>query len=128
MIKTSKLAVAVHSAILFGGVVGAQTALAAEQQSEQQEVERIQVTGSKIKRIGATAPTPVVVIGRTELEDAGVSNVNDFLAELPSASVGLSPENSNNFIYANGLNTTDLRGLGSDRTLVLVNGRRFLPG
>lgn len=127
----NKVSKAVRLAIAFGAASTAalaSTAVSAEENTETEEVERIQVTGSKIKRIAATAPTPVVVIGRVELEDAGVSNVNDFLSEMPSAEVGLSPENSNNYIYANGLNTTDLRGLGSSRTLVLVNGRRFIGG
>ncbi|MCG7538304.1 TonB-dependent receptor [Pseudoalteromonas sp. CO348] len=125
----NKISKAVRLAIAFGAAstaVLASTAVSAEENTE--EVERIQITGSKIKRIAATAPTPVVVIGRVELENAGVSNVNDFLSEMPAAEVGLSPENSNNYIYANGLNTTDLRGLGSSRTLVLVNGRRFIGG
>jgi len=86
---------------------------AAQAEADTKNVERIAVTGSKIKRIAAVAPSPVVVIGAIELADAGVSNVNDFLAEMPSTVAGLSPENSNNYIYANGLNTTDLRGLGS---------------
>ncbi|MFP3454167.1 TonB-dependent receptor plug domain-containing protein, partial [Bacillus sp. SIMBA_154] len=47
---------------------------------------------------------------------------------MPSTLVGLSPETTNNSIFASGLNNTDLRGLGSDRTLVLVNGRRFIAG
>ncbi|WP_281558816.1 TonB-dependent receptor [Thalassomonas sp. RHCl1] len=125
MYSNSKIAKAVRLAML----VGASTAISLPAFAEEAEtVERISVTGSKIKRIGAVSPVPVTVISRVELQDAGISNVNDFLAEMPSADVGLSPENSNNFIYANGLNTTDLRGLGSDRTLVLVNGRRFIPG
>ncbi len=125
----NKVSKAVRLAIAFGAVTT--TAFSANtfaNDDKEEKVERIQITGSKIKRIAATAPTPVVVIGRVELEDAGVSNVNDFLAEMPSAEVGLSPENSNNYIYANGLNTTDLRGLGTSRTLVLVNGRRFIGG
>jgi outer membrane receptor protein involved in Fe transport len=125
--KLNLLAIGIKTALLAGGISGVGFAVAAEDTSAE-KVERIEVTGSKIKRLSADAPTPVIVIGRVELENAGVSNVNDFLAELPSAEVGLSPENSNNTIYANGLNTTDLRGLGSSRTLVLVNGRRFIGG
>ncbi|MBT41620.1 MAG: TonB-dependent receptor [Idiomarina sp.] len=95
---------------------------------EQEEVERVTVTGSRIARIGDIAPTPVTVISGDGLVDAGVNNVADLLHELPSTLVGLSPETTNNTIFASGLNNTDLRGLGSDRTLVLVNGRRFIAG
>jgi len=131
MYNNSKVAKAIRLAMIVGA--GAATTIsapsfAAEESNIEETVERIQVTGSKIKRIGALTPTPVVVITNADMVDAGVSNVNDFLSQMPAAEVGLSPENSNNFIYANGLNTTDLRGLGSDRTLVLVNGRRFIPG
>ena len=80
--------------------------------SAEEEVERIQVTGSRIKRIGELAPTPVTVIGGDALIDAGVNNVADLLNDLPSSSVGISPETSNNTIFASGLNNTDLRGLG----------------
>ncbi|ATC93149.1 TonB-dependent receptor domain-containing protein [Pseudoalteromonas tunicata] len=127
MKKFSLLAMGVKTALCVGAF-GSFGVMATDQAATEDKVERIEITGSKIKRLSSEAPTPVVVIGRVELENAGVSNVNDFLAELPSAEVGLSPENSNNTIYANGLNTTDLRGLGSSRTLVLVNGRRFIGG
>ncbi|WP_338589519.1 TonB-dependent receptor [Shewanella khirikhana] len=100
-------------------------AVAAE---EQQPVERIEVTGSKIKRIGELAPTPVTVITGDGLVEAGVVNVADLLHKMPNTLVGLSPETTNNTIFASGLNNTDLRGLGSNRTLVLVNGRRFVAG
>ncbi|GIU32497.1 TonB-dependent receptor domain-containing protein [Shewanella sp. MBTL60-007] len=99
---------------------------AAEQEGE--NIERIEVTGSKIKRIGELSPTPVTVITGAEMMDMGITNVADILNKLPSSTVGISPETSNNYIFANGLNKTDLRGLGSDRTLVLVNGRRFVAG
>lgn len=118
--------------ILFAGMSSAFIAVPAMAQetetSAEEDVERIQVTGSRIKRIGELAPTPVTVIGGDALIDAGVNNVADLLNDLPSSSVGISPETSNNTIFASGLNNTDLRGLGSERTLVLVNGRRFVGG
>ncbi|MBU2894126.1 TonB-dependent receptor [Colwellia sp. D2M02] len=130
MYNNSKVAKAIRLAMMVGATSAATISapVFAAEAAEEEKVERIQVTGSKIKRIGALSPTPVVVISSVDMQDAGISNVNDFLSQMPSAEVGLSPENSNNFIYANGLNTTDLRGLGSDRTLVLLNGRRFIPG
>ncbi|WP_447073110.1 TonB-dependent receptor domain-containing protein [Shewanella indica] len=91
-------------------------------------IERIEVTGSKIKRIGELAPTPVTVITGDGLIDAGVTNVADLLHKMPNTLVGLSPETTNNSVFASGLNNTDLRGLGSNRTLILVNGRRFVAG
>lgn len=104
-------------------------ALAAEgDAADKENVERIEVTGSRIKRIGSMSPTPITVITGADLTNAGITNVADLLNKLPSSTVGLSPESTTSYIFANGLNQTDLRGLGSDRTLVLVNGRRFVPG
>ncbi len=95
---------------------------------EEKVIERIEVTGSKIKRIGELSSTPITVITGAEMMKMGITNVADILNDLPSSTVGISPETSNNYIFASGLNLTSLRGLGSDRTLVLVNGRRFVAG
>ena len=124
--KLNLLAVGIKAALLTSAVSG--SAVMASDSGEAKKVERIQVTGSKIKRFNLTSPTPVTVIGGVELENQGITNVNDLLAAMPQATVGLSPETTTNSIFASGLNTTDLRGLGSERTLVLVNGRRFVPG
>ncbi|TMP40269.1 TonB-dependent receptor [Pseudoalteromonas citrea] len=124
--KLNLLAVGIKAALLTGAVSG--SAVMANDSGEAKKVERIQVTGSKIKRFNLTSPTPVTVISGVELENQGITNVNDLLAEMPQATVGLSPETTTNYIFSSGLNTTDLRGLGSERTLVLVNGRRFVPG
>lgn len=98
----------------------------AQEKSDREGVERIEVTGSKIKRIGELSPTPITVITGDMMVDAGITNVGDLLSELPSSFVGLSPETTNNTIFASGLSQTSLRNLGSNRTLVLVNGRRFV--
>lgn len=128
--KNNKLTTAMRYALFASplaiyGVMG--TATAAELE-EVQRVERIEVTGSRIKRIGEMAPTPVTVITGDNLVSAGVVNVADLLHKMPNTLVGLSPETTNNSVFASGLNNTDLRGLGSSRTLVLVNGRRFVAG
>ena len=127
MLKKLNLITAAVNAVLITGTIGVSSAFAQET-TDVKPVERIQVTGSKIKRFNLTSPTPVTVISGVELENQGITNVNDLLADMPQATVGLSPETTTNSIYASGLNTTDLRGLGSERTLVLVNGRRFVPG
>ena len=126
----NKISKAVRLAIAFGAASTAAfsaSSFAAEEENVE-KVERIEVTGSRIKRIGEMSPTPVTVISGEGLTDAGVVNVADLLNKLPNTLVGISPETSNNTIFASGLNNTDLRGLGSERTLVLVNGRRFVSG
>ncbi len=126
MYNNSKIAKAIRLAVMFGA--SASAAMSVSTFAAEESVERIQVTGSKIKRIGELSPTPVTVIMGDAFVNAGITNVADLLSQLPAAAVGISPETSNNSIFANGLNTTDLRGLGSSKTLVLVNGRRFVSG
>lgn len=132
MFTNNKLNSAVKFALAFGAISSlAFSSYAQESQdvsAETERTERITVTGSRIGRIGEISPTPVTVITGEGLVDAGVVNVADLLHKMPNTLVGLSPETTNNTIFASGLNNTDLRGLGSNRTLVLVNGRRFVAG
>ncbi|ATD07205.1 TonB-dependent receptor [Pseudoalteromonas piscicida] len=124
----NKVSKAVRLAIAFGAAATAAVASSSALAEENSEagVERIQVTGSKIKRQGLTSPTPVTVITGEQLVAQGITNVNDLLRDLPAGEVGNSPETTTNTIYASGLNTYNLRNLGSSRTLVLVDGRRFV--
>ncbi|WP_439533594.1 TonB-dependent receptor plug domain-containing protein [Polymorphobacter sp.] len=90
------------------------------------DAEAIVVTGSRLST-GFIAPTPVTTVGTLEIEQRASTNLGEVLAQLPSF------RNSNSFNSAgvtsrNGSQITpDLRGLGSSRTLVLVNGRRHVP-
>ena len=127
----NKLAKAVRLAITLGTastLALSSHAFAEDQAENEKEPERVAITGSKIKRIGEMSPTPVTVVTGDALVNAGITNVAEILAEMPSSTVGLSPETTNNSVFANGLSNTDLRGLGTQRTLVLVNGRRFVAG
>lgn len=84
------------------------------------ELETITVTGSNIRRTDIEGPSPLIVISRQDLDRSGRSNVAEALAQLP--------QNFSSPILAgtsaNGARAINLRGLGSDNTLVLVNGRR----
>jgi outer membrane receptor protein involved in Fe transport len=127
MYSYNKLNRAVRMAMIVGAATAVAFPAAAQQSAEEKAgVERIAVTGSKIKRIGELSPTPVTVISGDTMVDAGITNVGELLSELPSAVAGLSPETTNGSVFASGLSQTSLRGLGSNRTLVLVNGRRFI--
>lgn len=126
MYSYNKLNRAVRLALLVSATTAVALPAAAQQSAEPKSVERIAVTGSKIKRIGELSPTPVTVISGDTMVDAGITNVGELLSELPSAVAGLSPETTNGSVFASGLSQTSLRGLGSNRTLVLVNGRRFI--
>lgn len=89
-------------------------------------VERISVTSSRILREGAIAPSPVTSISGADLVDTGATNIGEALNELPALASTFSMANSGNSIGTAGLSLLDLRGMGSSRTLVLVDGKRHV--
>lgn len=102
------------------GIVGAQAA-------EDQSVEVVIVTGSRIQQNEFDAPTPTISLSSETIELSGTTNLTDLLRSQP-ALVGSedSTRTTNDFIGSNGLNLLNLRNLGTDRTLVLVDGRRHV--
>lgn len=86
----------------------------------------IVVTGSRIARPNLDASSPVTSITVEQLTNTGDVNIGDNLNDLPSLRSTFSQGNSTRFIGTSGLNLLDLRGLGTSRTLVLVNGRRHI--
>jgi iron complex outermembrane receptor protein len=89
------------------------------------EGEAIIVTGSRIPQPNLTSAAPVTVVNVKDIRAQGTTRVEDLLNTLPSVSAGQTSGVSN---AATGTATVDLRGLGVARTLVLVNGRRLMPG
>jgi outer membrane receptor protein involved in Fe transport len=88
----------------------------------------ITVTGTRIRRPNLESPLPVTSVGGQEFFQTGNVSVGDKLAELPSIASTFTQANSTRFLGTAGLNLLDLRGLGTARTLVLVNGRRHVGG
>jgi iron complex outermembrane receptor protein len=87
-------------------------------------LEEIQVTASRVQRTGYTAPTPTTVVDSDLIETRAATNVATVLYELPA----FRPAPTGSQAAANaGAATVNLRGLGSDRTLVLMDGRRLVP-
>jgi outer membrane receptor protein involved in Fe transport len=92
-------------------------------------LEEVIVTGSRIRRAdNLSSPTPMVSLGEDQIEFTGSVNVYDILNELPQAGEGLTRGNTNFTVGASGIQSINLRGLGSSRTLTLVNGRRWVGG
>ena len=88
--------------------------------------ETLVVTGSRIARSGFTAPTPVSVIGSAELKSEPQANIGDFVNTLPSVR-GSQTSSTNSGSLSNGqagIATVNLRSLGAQRTLVLIDGQR----
>ena len=92
------------------------------------QIEEIVVTGSHIKRDNFNYSTPISVIDAGEISATGSTNLGDLLQTMPQAVSTFNNANTAFSTTFSGLNLTDLRFLGTDRTLVLVNGRRFVSG
>ncbi|MDC0887385.1 TonB-dependent receptor plug domain-containing protein, partial [Altererythrobacter sp.] len=86
----------------------------------------IVVSGSRIARPNLDSTVPVTSVEAEELLDDGSISLGDALNDLPSLRSTFSTSNSQRFIGTTGLNILDLRGLGTTRTLTLVNGRRHV--
>ncbi|PHZ85565.1 TonB-dependent receptor domain-containing protein [Paremcibacter congregatus] len=86
--------------------------------------EEMVITGSRIRRQEFTAPNLVSIIKKETIKKTGTVNIEELLNKLPQV-VPSFTGNSNN--PGNGLATVDMRGLGAARTLVLLNGRRYVP-
>lgn len=126
MYTNNKLSKAVRLAITFGAASAtAFTASVSAAEEEAAKVERIEVTGSRIKRADLEGANPVTVLDKVDIERFGLSSIGDVLQNLPSAGSAINT-NSNN--GGDGTTTLNIRGLGSNRTLVLVDGKRWAPG
>jgi iron complex outermembrane recepter protein len=93
-----------------------------------QQLERVEITGSSIKRIDAETALPVQVVTREEIARSGVTSTEQLLASISAVSSSGSLNNASGAgLSTYGFSSISLRGLGEDRTLVLVNGRRIAP-
>lgn len=104
----------------------------AQEPAAETELEMMTVTGTRLRNAYAEGAFPLSVINREAIENSGLETLGDFLQEVPF--VAGSPLNSSTSMrgegggLSRGISTVELRGLGPERTLVLLNGRRFVPG
>jgi outer membrane receptor protein involved in Fe transport len=103
------------------GAAGAQ-----EKPATPEAVDTIVVTGSRIKRADLSAVSPVAVVGGEEVRDSGNVTVENTLNELPQIAAGVNSQTNANAGGGSGVLSANLRALGATRTLVLVNGRRYI--
>ena len=126
--KTTKLRDAITFALVAGATAVAGTGVAFAQDADEQQstqattLDRIEVTGSRIKRAEIEGALPVTVIDRVQLEASGDVSVADFLRDTTFNSFGSYQTTSGS--SGGGASTISLRGLGSARTLILIDGRR----
>lgn len=97
-----------------------------EEAEEEGAGKPILVTGSRISRPTLESAVPLTSVTIDDLTGTGEVSLGDALNDLPSLRSTFSSGNSSRFIGTAGLSLLDLRGLGTDRTLVLVNGRRHV--
>ncbi len=93
--------------------------------AQESNLEEIVVTGSRVVTDGTATPTPVTVVSMEQLQATSPVNLADSLNLLPTFAGSLSPTTAGS--SSSGGNFLNLRGVGSTRTLILVDGRRFTP-
>jgi iron complex outermembrane receptor protein len=106
-----------------GMLVGMHAALA---QSAQEPMQRVEITGSSIKRIAAEAALPVQTFNQKDIARTGVTSVTDFIQQLPvmqGFTVAADSVGGN----GGGITTASIHDVGESYTLVLINGRRMAP-
>ncbi|MCL7715232.1 TonB-dependent receptor [Stenotrophomonas mori] len=126
-VKSHALAAAIGSVMTVAAIQAAQ---AQENQAQAaRTLDAVQVTGSHIKRAQLSGVGPVSVVDAEAIARSGATSVETLLQRLP-ASAGFAGSQSNAYWAENGYGTTqvNLRGLGTNRTLVLLNGRRIVNG
>ncbi|WP_246172636.1 TonB-dependent receptor plug domain-containing protein [Marinicella rhabdoformis] len=123
--KRNPITDAVQKALFTGFIASSAfgTVAMAQEDESVEEQGKITVTGSRIKRSDVEGALPVTVISREEIELSGESSAADFLRSLTFNSTGsFRPQSGSS---AQGTSSISLRGLGSSRTLVLIDGRRL---
>ncbi|WP_374355041.1 TonB-dependent receptor domain-containing protein [Chitinimonas sp.] len=93
---------------------------------EAQKTQKIEVTGSSIRRVGAETAAPVQIVTRREIEQSGAQTISDVIRSLSADNNG-TVSSSFSSGFASGASGVSLRGLGVNATLVLLNGRRTAP-
>jgi outer membrane receptor protein involved in Fe transport len=100
-------------------------AIAQEKPEDEKSLTEVVVTGSRIVRAGYDTLEPASVVSAEYIESRGLTNIADALNESPGFGTGVSPEGGQS-TFGPGLNFVNRFGLGSNRTLTLINGRRFV--
>ena len=110
---------------LFSGAAAALVGVLPAHAQQETTIQEVVVTGSRIAQPGLTTTSPVTSVSSDTVKIEGVTRVEDLINNLPQAFADFGGNVSNG---ATGAATVNLRNLGSQRTLVLVNSRRLMPG
>lgn len=121
-------ALLVGAAVLLPTVAPAQSTATTDDSKKNEDVqklEKFEVTGSRIKRLDAETPAPVVEYSKVDLERSGFTSLGDFVQSLPF-NTGSTNSIVQTASFTRGAATVNPRGLGSNRFLTLINGRRSI--
>jgi outer membrane receptor protein involved in Fe transport len=130
---TQKNHAAHRAALLLGvsaavlGIYGQASAQEAPKADESQVVEAVTVTGSRITAIATNAPTPITVVSTEQIQQTTPSSLPDGLNKLPIFQGSAIPTRSGDGAGNQAQNVLALRGFGTQRTLVLMDGHRLTP-
>ena len=124
--RSGQLAAAIATIVAGGTFAGAGAALAQDQQA----IEEVTVTGSRIGRSGMATPVPVTTLDSAEMSTLGPGLLMNAVNQLPQFSNNIMPDPQSTGRYAagaDGQSFVNMRGMGANRTLVLLDGRRVVP-
>ena len=110
------------SGVIFGATI-------ADAQESAEPMQKVLITGSRIASPAAESPSPLQILSSADIAASGATNLQELLQKNPTMGTpSVSRTNSNFLTSSAGVTTINLRNLGDSRTLVLVNGRRFVSG
>ena len=112
--------------LLLGSVAAASVAAPSFVYAQEVDVEELVVTGSRIRRDTFTAPVPVSVLSSEQIRASGNVSLAEAMLEIPTISANTNSQNSSSTLFLAGQARADIRGLGAERTLVLMDGRRIV--
>ncbi|GGE67481.1 TonB-dependent receptor [Shewanella carassii] len=123
MQANSKLAKAINFALIGGTAISVLSIPTVQAEDDGAKVERIEVTGSRIKRTDMETATPVTVMSADDMAKQGFTSVQDALESLTSTTSAMTTQAVHGFTPA--ASSISLRGAGASRTLTLINGKRL---
>jgi len=121
--KRNPMYLAIKSLLATSVLLSTGGAFAADEDEDKVKLDRIVTTGSHIRATDLETAAPVFSIDREDIQRTGLTDVGDLLRQIPAAGASLNLSNNNG---GDGSIRVDLRNLGSNRVLVLVNGRRWV--
>lgn len=127
--RKSLTAAAVAASLGFPALAAAQDAQQnAETEQAEEQIERIVTTGSRIARPELSQAAPILSLGEEDIEKFGSPDLGQILAELPAVGATNTLIGNRESNSSAGVSAADLRRLGANRTLVLVDGKRHVAG